>query len=64
MSAAPPRSNRKANLKWKANVMRARAGLSSKMAVPKKNDEPVHWFDKEHEIYADWARQGLLHVFS
>lgn len=34
------------------------------LAVPKENDEHVHWFDKEHEIYAEWQRQGRLCVFS
>jgi len=39
-------------------------GKPHKMAVPKENDEHVHWFDKEHEIYAAWERRGLLRVFS
>jgi hypothetical protein len=34
------------------------------LAVPKENDESVHWFDKEHEIYGDWQRQGRLRVYS
>jgi hypothetical protein len=35
-----------------------------KLAVPKENDEHVHWFDKEHEIYAEWEKRGWLRVFS
>ena len=34
------------------------------LAVPKENDEHVHWFEKEHELYAQWAQQGRLRVFS
>ena len=36
----------------------------AKMAVPKENDEHVHWFDREHEIYFEWERRGWLRVFS
>lgn len=34
------------------------------LAVPKENDEHVHWFEKEHEIYARWQQQGLLRIYS
>ena len=30
------------------------------LAVPKENDEHVHWFEKEHEIYARWQQEGRL----
>ena len=33
-------------------------------AIPTKNDEPLHWFEKEHEIYARWHREGRLTVYS
>ena len=33
-------------------------------AIPAKNDEPLHWFEKEHEIYARWHREGRLTVYS
>ena len=33
-------------------------------AIPTKNDEPLHWFEKEHEIYARWHRAGRLTVYS
>ena len=39
-------------------------GKPHKMAVPKQNDEPVHWFDKEHELYATWQKKGWLRVYS
>ena len=29
-----------------------------------ENDEPVHWFEKEHELYDAWARQGKLTQYS
>ena len=34
------------------------------LRVPKEHDEPMHWFEKEHEIYHEWQRQGRLRVFS
>ena len=34
------------------------------LAVPKENDEHVHWFEKEHEIYARWQREGRLRIYS
>ena len=34
------------------------------MAVPKENDEHVHWFEKEHEIYARWQQEGRLRIYS
>ena len=33
-------------------------------AIPAENDEHVHWFAKEHEIYAQWAREGRLRQYS
>ena len=39
-------------------------GRPYKMAVPKENDEVVHWFDKEHELYHEWQRNGWLKVHS
>ena len=33
-------------------------------AIPKKNDESIHWFEKEHAIYAEWQRAGVLTVYS
>ena len=35
-----------------------------KTAVPKANDEIVHWFDKEHEIYFQWQERGWLRIHS
>ena len=32
--------------------------------IPKENDERVHWFEKEHELYDVWSRQGKLTQFS
>jgi len=32
--------------------------------IPKANDEHVHWFAKEHEIYRRWQREGRLRIFS
>ena len=46
------------------NDGKCRGSKPGKMEVPKKNDEPVHWFDKEHEIYARWVNEGRLRVFS
>ena len=34
------------------------------LKVPKENAEPMHWFEKEHEIYHDWQRQGRLRIYS
>ena len=34
------------------------------LAVPKENDEHVHWFEKEHEIYARWQQEGRLRIYS
>ena len=34
------------------------------LRVPKENDEPVHWFEKEHELYYEWQRQGRLQIHS
>eukprot|EP00966_Prymnesium_polylepis_P132226 3057662-Prymnesium_polylepis.2 len=34
------------------------------LAVPKENDEHVHWFEKEHELYQLWQQQGRLRVYS
>ena len=34
------------------------------MAVPKENDEHVHWFEREHEIYRRWQREGRLRIYS
>jgi hypothetical protein len=34
------------------------------LAVPKENDEHVHWLEKEHEISARWQQQGLLRIYS
>ena len=47
-----------------SKLLEVRGGKPGKMEVPKKNDEPVHWFDKEHEIYARWVNEGRLRVFS
>ena len=33
-------------------------------AIPKVNDESVHWFDKEHEIYRQLADRGLVTLYS
>ena len=33
-------------------------------AIPKENDESVHWFEKEHEIYYDLERKGALSIYS
>ena len=33
------------------------------LAVPKENDD-VHWFEKEHEIYARWQQEGRLRIYS
>ncbi len=33
-------------------------------AIPKENDESVHWFEKEHAIYYEWEKEGRLTVFS
>lgn len=35
-----------------------------KAAIPKQNDESVHWFGKEHEIYRAWEREGRLRQYS
>jgi len=32
--------------------------------IPKANDEPLHWFEKEHAIYAQWQREGLVTIYS
>ena len=32
--------------------------------IPKENDERVHWFEKEHELYDVWSRQGKLTQYS
>tara|TARA_B110001452_G_C15229922_1_gene426097 strand:- start:1124 stop:2566 length:1443 start_codon:yes stop_codon:yes gene_type:complete len=32
--------------------------------IPKENDERVHWFDKEHELYEEWRLRGLLTTYS
>eukprot|EP00327_Prymnesium_parvum_P000714 CAMPEP_0182843744 /NCGR_PEP_ID=MMETSP0006_2-20121128/26359_1 /TAXON_ID=97485 /ORGANISM="Prymnesium parvum, Strain Texoma1" /LENGTH=78 /DNA_ID=CAMNT_0024973573 /DNA_START=18 /DNA_END=254 /DNA_ORIENTATION=- len=37
---------------------------SCSLAIPKENDEHVHWFEKEHELYARWQREGRLRIFS
>ena len=41
-----------------------KAVCSAKLEIPKQNDESVHWFEKEHEIYADLQSRGRLTVFS
>ena len=33
-------------------------------AIPKENDESIHWFEKEHAIYSDLERKGALTVYS
>ena len=33
-------------------------------AVPTQNDEHVHWFEREHEIYAEWQRRGVVSLHS
>ena len=33
-------------------------------AIPPANDESVHWFEKEHEIYANLHRRGRLTIYS
>ena len=37
---------------------------SCTLEIPKENDERVHWFEKEHELYDAWARQGNLTQYS
>ena len=32
--------------------------------IPKQYDEPLHWFEREHEVYYKWQREGLLQVYS
>ena len=32
--------------------------------IPKENDEKVHWFEKEHELYDVWHRAGRLTQYS
>jgi hypothetical protein len=32
--------------------------------IPKQYDEPLHWFEREHALYNQWQREGLLQVFS
>ena len=32
--------------------------------IPPENDESVHWFEKEHAIYHDLERQGVLTIYS
>ena len=31
---------------------------------PAENDEVVHWFEKEHELYYEWQKQGRLRIYS
>ena len=33
-------------------------------AIPKENDESIHWFEKEHAIYNDLERRGALTIYS
>jgi hypothetical protein len=33
-------------------------------AIPAENDEPLHWFAREHAIYRRWQREGLLQIYS
>ena len=33
-------------------------------AIPPENDESVHWFEKEHAIYADLEAAGKLTIYS
>jgi hypothetical protein len=33
-------------------------------AIPKVNDETVHWFEREHAIYRSWAEKGMVTVYS
>jgi len=33
-------------------------------AIPKENDEHVHWFEREHALYADWHARGLVTIHS
>ena len=33
-------------------------------AIPAANDEHVHWFEREHEIYAEWQRRGVVSLHS
>ena len=37
---------------------------SRALEIPKENDESVHWFEKEHEIYRDLQARGKLTLFS
>ena len=33
-------------------------------AIPKENDESLHWFEKEHAIYSDLEKRGALTIYS
>lgn len=37
---------------------------SSGLEIPAANDESVHWFEKEHAIYADLQARGRLTIYS
>ena len=37
---------------------------TSETQIPPKNDESLHWFEKEHEMYERWAAQGKLTIYS
>ena len=37
---------------------------ASETQIPPKNDESLHWFEKEHELYHLWAAQGKLTIYS
>ena len=33
-------------------------------AIPKENDEHVHWFEREHALYHEWHARGLVTIHS
>ena len=41
-----------------------KAECSKGLEIPKQNDESVHWFEKEHEIYENLQKEGRLTVYS
>ena len=41
-----------------------KTSCSQGLEIPKQNDESVHWFEKEHEIYSELEKRGRLTVYS